>query len=112
MDDYIARANIDRYIELLDGDDTPPGKRSTITRLLIEEEDKLSRDLEQLEFAESKVALCRNRVKQLKYLRDSFAEGSVSQIQADSLLVSFEAVLTQVESFCGHMRKRVEQNGL
>ncbi len=112
MDNYIARANIDHYLELLGEDDIPPGKRSTITKLLIEEENKLSHDLEQLEFAEGKAAICRNRVNRLRRLRDGFVEGSVSRTQADSLLVNFEVVLTQVEGFCGHLRRRVQASGL
>ncbi|MDE1936664.1 hypothetical protein [Bradyrhizobium sp.] len=112
MDNYIARANIDHYLDLLGDDDIPPGKRSMVTKLLIEEEDKLSRDLEQLEFAEGKAAICRNRVTRQRRLRDGFVEGSVSRTQADRLLVNFELVLTHVEGFCGHLRRRLQASRL
>ena len=112
MDNYIARANIDHYLELLRNDDTPPETRSIIAKLLIEEENKLSQNLEQLEFAETRLAACRDRVNQLRRRRDSFAEGSASHTQADGLLQSSEGILTQVENFCRHMRKKVEGSGL
>jgi len=46
MDRYIGRANIDHYLSLLNGSDLMPQSRSTITKLLIAEEDKLSHDLD------------------------------------------------------------------
>jgi hypothetical protein len=112
MDDYIARANIDHYLDLLRNDDMPPGRRSVVAKLLIEEENKLGQNLEQLEFAETRAAACRDRVNRLKRLRDSFAEGSAGHSQADGLLQSFEGVLNQIEDFCRHMRKKVEAGGL
>jgi len=112
MDNYIARANIDHYLELLRNDDTPPERRSVIAKLLIEEENKLSQSLEQLEFAETRLAAWRDRVNQLRRRRDSFAEGSAGHTRADGLLQSSESILTQVENFCRHMRKKVEGSGL
>jgi hypothetical protein len=112
MDNFIARANIDHYLELLGEDDIPPAKRSTVGKLLIEEENRLSHDLEQLEFAESRAAACRDRVSHLKRLRDRFDEGSAGHTRANGLLQSFEAILIQVENFCGHMRRRLERRGL
>lgn len=111
MDNYIAHANIDHYLELLDEDNIPPAKRSMITRLLIEEENKLSRDLEQLQFAESRAAACRDRLSRLKRLRDSFAD-SADRLRADGMVQTFEAILTEMENFCSLMRKRVESSGL
>ena len=108
MDNYIARANIDHYLELLRQEDMSPERRSTITKLLIEEENKLSHDLEELQFAETRLAVCRDRVDQLKRVRDNFVEGSLNRLKADDLLQSFEAIFLQVESFCGHLRRRVE----
>ena len=37
MDSFIARANIDHYIGLLNKDDLSPKTRATVTKLLIEE---------------------------------------------------------------------------
>jgi hypothetical protein len=112
MNNFIARPNIDHYLDLLSKDDTLPRNRTMITKLMLEEEDKLSQDLEQLEFAESRVASCRDRVDRLKQLRDGLAEGSTEHLRADGLVLSFEAILAQVERFCGHLRKKIEASKL
>ena len=69
MNNYIARANIDHYLELLNKDEIPSNGNSMIGKLLIEEENKLSHDLEQLDFAESRAAACRDRVAHLALAR-------------------------------------------
>ncbi len=51
MDQFIARANIDHYLEMLKNNDISSHNRSMITKLLIEEENKLGRDHEQLGIA-------------------------------------------------------------
>ena len=107
MYSYIARANIDRYLDLLRESDIPPEKRSTIITLLIEEVDKLSQNVEQLEFTESRAAACRDRLSRLQRLRDGLVDHS-DRARADSLLVNFEAILAQVEGFCGDVRKRTQ----
>ncbi len=111
MDNYIAHANIDHYLELLGEDDIPPVKRSMIVKLLIEEENKLSRDLEQLQFAESRAAACRDRLIRLQHLRDSMTD-SADRSRADGVVRTFEGVLKEVENFCGQMRRRIESSGL
>ena len=73
MDHFVARANIDHYLNLLNNGDVPAGNKSTITRLLIEEENKLGHDREQLEFAETRAARCRARADHQRRLLDSSA---------------------------------------
>ncbi|WP_316191038.1 hypothetical protein [Bradyrhizobium sp. SZCCHNS2096] len=51
MSDFVVKANIDHYLDLLDNHNIAHETRSIVTKLLIFEEDKLSYDLEQLEFA-------------------------------------------------------------
>lgn len=111
MDNYIAHANIDHYLELLGEDDISPAKRAVVTKLLIEEANKLSHDLEQLQFAESRAAACRHRLIRLQRQRDSF-ESSADRMRADSRVQTSEAILTEVESFCSRMRKKVQNRGL
>lgn len=41
MHGFVAKSNVDHYIALLNGSDLTPDSRTNITRLLIEEEDKL-----------------------------------------------------------------------
>ena len=112
MDRFIAQANIDHYLDLLKNDDVPAHNRSTINGLLIEEEDKLSRDQEQLEFAESRAAACRLRADRQRRLLDSFAHGSSDWVQAEKLLVNFESLAQFVEGFCRQMRRQVNENRL
>jgi hypothetical protein len=107
MDNFIARANIDHFLELLDGN-LPSDSRSVITRLLVEEEDKLGRDLEQLEFAESRTAACRNRLSHLGRLQECFAAGSIDRAQAERLLDNSQAILQLMDGFCSHMREKVK----
>ena len=62
---FVARANIYLYIDLLNDADLAPEIRATVTKLLIEEEDKLGDVLEQLEFAEKRAADGRNLLNHL-----------------------------------------------
>ena len=112
MHRYVVRTNIDHYIGLLNGNDLASQNRSTITKLLIAEEDKLSHDLEHLEFAESRAANGRDRVIRLKTLRESFAFGSREREQADRLLVNVENLQTMLEDFCHLLREKVTSRGI
>ena len=112
MDNYIAHANIDHYLEILGQDDISPAKRAMVIKLLIEEVNKLSRDLEQLQFAETKLVASRNRVEQLERLRAGFVEGSADRMKIDRMLLACQGILTEWEGFCHKMRKQVEAGGL
>lgn len=112
MERYIARTNVDHYISLLNGADLTAESRSTITKMLIAEEDKLSHDLEQLEFAEIKASAGRKRVSQIRDLRDNLAFGTQKQQQADKLLVSAENLQTLLEDFCHRLRHKIKSGGL
>jgi hypothetical protein len=112
MERFIASANVDHYLDLLKIPDISTHARSTITKLLIEEEDKLGRDCAQLEFVESRAATCRARADRQRRLMDSFAPGSDDWVQAERLLVNFESLAQFVESFCHQMRRRVNDHPL
>ncbi|MBB4369958.1 hypothetical protein GGD63_002751 [Bradyrhizobium sp. cir1] len=112
MDQYIAWANIDHYIRRLSSNDLTPDSRNTITKMLIKEEDKLSHDLEQLEFAEHRVAAGRKQVNRVTNLRDGFAFGTRERRQADELLVNIENLQTQLEDACHLLRRRINSHGL
>ncbi|HTO62202.1 MAG TPA: hypothetical protein VMM15_13215 [Bradyrhizobium sp.] len=112
MDRYIGRANIDHYLSLLNGSDLMPQSRSTITKLLIAEEDKLSHDLEHLEFAETRAADSRDRVNHVRKLREAFVEGSTDRAHADRLLTNVEAIHDVIEQFCRQMRQTINSRRL
>lgn len=112
MQRFIARANVDHYLELLKGHAVPTQTRSVITKLLIEEEDKLGLDNEQLEFVETRAAACRARADRQRRLMDSFSPGSSEWVQAERLLVNFESLAQFVEGFCHQMRHKVNEHSL
>ncbi len=112
MHRYVARANVDHYLSLLNGGDLASHNRGMITKLLIAEEDKLSHDLEHLDFAETRTANGRERVNHIRRLRGNFAFGTTEREQADRLLVNLENLQTLLEDFCHHLRERVNSRGL
>lgn len=111
MNRFVARANVEHYLNLLDGEISPES-RSTVMKLLVEEEDKLSHDLEQLGFAEQRVVDGRRRVEQVRNLSSSFAHGTLEWEQAARLLVNLENIQTLLEDFCHRLRAAVHSNGL
>lgn len=112
MEQFVAQANVDHYLELLNRDDISSNNRSMVSKLLIEEENKLGQGLEQLEFAEIKAAACRNRANRQRHLLDSFDPNSTEWVQAERLLVNFESLAQFVEGFCHQLRRRVTESRL
>ena len=94
---YVMHANVDDYIALLNHADLPSQDRSTITRLLIQTINELARDLAHLEFIDTRVAAGRDRVRQMRTLRDACAHGSSQRKQTERLLVNFENLQTVME---------------
>ncbi len=111
MQEYIGRTNVDHCLGLLNGCDLTPHSRRTITKLLIAEEDKLSRDLEQLEFAESRAASGRERVIHVRSLRDVLAPGTSEREQAERLLTNLENCQILLEDFARRLREQVNSHG-
>lgn len=112
MDRFIARANIDHYLYLLGQADLGPEKRAAVTKMLIEEEDKLSRDLEHLEFAQVRAATGRDRLNGLRQKRDGFAEHSAQRATAERLIANFEGIQQLLDDFCHHLQARVNGSRL
>ena len=112
MQRYVARANVDHYLSILNGSDLASQNRVTVTKLLIEEEDKLGRDLEHLEFAESRSANGRERLNHLRKVREAFAFGTREREHADRLLVNVENLQTLLEDFCHRLRAKVNSHGI
>jgi hypothetical protein len=105
MDRFIARANIDHYLDLLSDGACAREKRAMVTRLLVEEEDKLGHDLEQLEFAERRVADGRDRLNHLRSRLDLVPEQQ--RAEAERLVAIFEDVQHLLEGFCHQMRDKI-----
>ncbi len=112
MDSFIARENIDHFLGLLEDADLAPGRRVVVSRLLIEEEDKLGHDLEQLGFAETRAANGRER---LHGLRQMLGSGQISEPAlelAQRQIANFEAIQRVLDSFCHQLRERVNSRSI
>ena len=106
MHRYIARENVDHYLSILNADVVLTcERRETIVKLLIAEEDKLSHDLEQLEFAETRAANGRERLRRVRQLRNR--TDPAHRANADRLVANIEATQQLLEGFCHHLRERV-----
>ena len=112
MDRFFARSNIDHYLGLLNRTGLDPEKRAMITNLLIEEEDELSRDMEDLQFAETRAANGRETVNRVRSSREAFAFGTPERELADRLLINLENIQTLLESFCRSLRERISSRGI
>lgn len=106
MHRYVARANVDHYLDILKDSGLTAQRRSTTMALLIAELDRLSRDAENLEFAESKVAGSHQQVARAASHRDSFAAGTPGREEAERHLIHLENVHTVLDDFCHRLRNR------
>jgi hypothetical protein len=112
MHEFVAKANVDHYLGILNGSDLTSDNRTNVTRLLIAELNKLSHDLEHLEFAERKAATGRERVNHLRNERDGLPFGTGERELAERLLVNCENLQTLLEDFSHRLRERVNSRGL
>ena len=110
MDGFIARANIDHYLDLLHHGDLAPERHAAVIKLLIAEEDKLSHFQDQLKFAESRAARGREWLSQLRYLRD--AEDPIDRAQTDRVIAAFENNQRLLDDFCHRLRTKMKNSGL
>lgn len=107
MDQFIARSNIDHYLNLLYSDHASAEDRVAINQMLVTELGKLDLGVVELAYAESRAAACRRRFDQISHWRNGFADGSIERTQADNVAEQFQSTLQMVDTFCGQMRGRV-----
>jgi len=109
MSKFVSQANIDNYVGILNSDILlSPDKRATITELLITELEKLNHDREQLEFAETRAANGRERLKLVRHLRDNAAPAI--RENAERLVANVEAVQRLLENSCRRLRAKVKSS--
>jgi len=99
----ICRANIDGYLEALHDVDLPADERAIVIKLLIEEENKLSKFEGQLEFVESRAARGREllnhsltRLNNSKHLAD--------HAEAARVFSNLKSIQHLLDSFCRQLR--------
>ena len=111
MEWHKAREKIDQYVDdLLNKPDLPWQRRTAITKLLIQEEDKFGHSLEQLEFAESLAATGRARLKEVQQMLEAAMpsdRGSASRVVA-----KFIATQHLLDSFCHQLRMKMRSRNL
>ena len=107
MDQFIARSNIDHYLNLLHNGQTSADDRTAINQMLATELGKLNLAMVDLEYVESRAAACRRRFNQISHWRNGFADGSTARTQADKVAAQFESTLRTMDIFCGQMRERL-----
>jgi hypothetical protein len=106
-DRFVTRANIDHFLKALWDDDPPAEKRVVITKLLIEEANKLSHDPEQLQFAEDRVLAGRKRLEHLRNTLNDPRSGPANRSQASRVLATMEETQRLLEEFCEQLRAKV-----
>lgn len=103
MDRYIARANIDHFLDLLADSDVDPVRRTVIVRLLRVQLDKQSHHPDQLKFVESRTADGQVHFNKIKCLRNGLADPT-ARAEADALLAAQEAVQKLLQICCERLR--------
>ncbi len=109
---YIGRNNVDHCLSLLGSNGLTPQERTMIVKRLIAEEDKLGRDLEHIDFAETRAAKGRERVNRVRKSRKAFDLGTRERELAERLLVHLENRQTMWEDFCHRLREKVKSRGI
>ena len=107
MDRYVARAKIDHYLDILKDRNLTAQRRSTTIALLIAELDKLSEDVEHLEFAEIRVGISRQEIAQARARRDTLSFGTSDRDDAEKYLIHLENVHTMLDDFCHRLRHKI-----
>jgi hypothetical protein len=112
MQNFVSVANTDDLLESLKNDHVTAERRAASMKRLIHEEDKLSRELEQLELAFSRLKRGGENVLRVRRLRDRFTLGSEAREQAERLLMTATGTQRLLAAACENLRRRHLQNGL
>ena len=102
---FVARANIDHFLDLLNEDDLSSERRAVIIKLLIAEGDRLSHDLEQLQFAEGRAAKGRDRLNHLRQLLAG--ANQADRARAERRIADAEILQDALDGFCERLRMKV-----
>ena len=105
----MGQATVDYYLGVLYEPDLSAQRRRVVTKLLIEEEDKLGHDVEQLQFAESRATQGRER---LNKLRQKVESEFMDDAQAKRLVANFEAIQRSLESHRDRLRAKLNSGPL
>jgi hypothetical protein len=111
MDRFIARANIDHFRERLMSE-TDSTIRSALQRLLVEEEDKLAKDLELLADLARATAKFQQRIEKQRVLVETLEGDGRDGAMARTLLNGLTESLILHQAYHQRVATRVEQSPL
>jgi hypothetical protein len=109
MDRFIARANMDHFRDRLMSE-TDPTIRSTLQRLLVQEEDKLAADFELLTDVAGAIAKCRQRIKKQQVLVETLERDGRDGATARALLDGLTESLILHQEYHPRIEIRVQQS--
>jgi hypothetical protein len=109
MDRFIARANMDHFRDRLMSE-TDPTIRSTLQRLLVQEEDKLAADFELLADVAGAIAKCRQRLKKQQVLVETLERDGRDGATARALLDGLTESLILHQEYHRRIEIRVQQS--
>ena len=108
---FIIRENIDRFAEHL-AREADSDKRSTLFRLLIAEEDKLGKDLEQLAAVERCIREIRAKIARQRDLLERLATETEALRLANTLLVTLENTHALLDGHRDRLNGEIERSSL
>jgi hypothetical protein len=109
MDRFIARANMDHFRDRLMSE-TDPTIRSTLQRLLVQEEDKLAADFELPANVAGAIAKCRQRLKKQQVLVETLERDGRDGATARALLDGLTESLILHQEYHRRIEIRVQQS--
>jgi hypothetical protein len=108
MDRFIARENIDLYLEKLRDPHLGDEDCAVISRMLSDQTDVLAHDLGHLGFAEDRAERWRRYVRQVRTLHD-VAKSAEGRCETARLIATAEATQRLLDGFCERIRNRARR---
>ena len=98
MKPSVAHTNIEHYLSLLADERLTAERRAKITRLVVQEVNKLGRNIEELEFVQMIASKGRRRINRLQQMLDHTTETS-QRATIEHMISIFEATQQLLDAF-------------
>jgi hypothetical protein len=106
---FVIRENIDRFAQLLTSEANPL-KRITLSRLLVDEEDKLGRHLERLAMVEKCIREVKEKIARQRALIATLHSETDSLGLAMALLGSLQDTQAMLHDYRGRVNGEIERS--
>ena len=97
--DFIANENIDRFLDMLRRPHLTTEKRTTLQALLVQEQDKLTRNREHLELSDRRVHEGKERVRTLRVIVATRTSDDPNRQRDETLLATMETTQSLLEQY-------------